>query len=76
MHNHYTERWEGPIRGLRLPLIVWNTLTDEGITTLDALKAVADRLERLPKIGAKMAQLIREELAHASASEGNSSGRN
>ena len=76
MPNHFDERWEGPIRGLRLPLIVWNTLRDEGITTLDQLRAVADQLERLPGIGAKMARVTRDELTRASAPEGSSSGRN
>jgi hypothetical protein len=76
MPNHFDERWEGPIRGLRLPLIVWNTLMDEGITTLDQLRAVADQLERLPGIGSKMARVTRDELARASAPEGSSSGRN
>jgi DNA-directed RNA polymerase alpha subunit len=75
MPNHFDERWEGPIRGLRLPLIVWNTLRDEGITTLDQLRAVADQLERLPGIGSKMAWVTREELARASTSEGRSSAQ-
>lgn len=76
MPNHFNERWEGPIKGLRLPLIVWNTLMDEGITTLDELRAIADQLERLPGIGSKMAWVTREELAHASDPSGNSWGRN
>jgi hypothetical protein len=74
MPNHFDERWLGPIRGLRLPLTVWNTLMDEGITTLDQLRAIADQLERLPGIGSKMARVTREELARASAPEGSSSG--
>lgn len=76
MPNHFAERWEGPIRGLRLPLIVWNTLMDEGITTLDQLWAIADQLERLPGIGSKMARVTREELARALAPEERASGRN
>jgi hypothetical protein len=76
MPNHFHERWEGPIRGLRLPLIVWNTLMDEGITTLDQLRAVANQLERLPGIGSKMARVTREELARASPPEASSSGQN
>ena len=76
MPNHFNERWEGPIKGLRLPLIVWNTLMDEGITTLDELRAIAEQLERLPGIGSKMARVTREELARASAPSGNSWGRN
>jgi hypothetical protein len=75
MPNHFNECWEGPIRGLRLPLIVWNTLRDEGITTLDQLRAVADQLERLPGIGSKMARVTRDELARASTPEASSSGQ-
>jgi endonuclease III len=67
MPNLFDERWEGPIRGLRLPLRVWNTLMEEGITTLDQLRAVAHQLECLPGIGPKMARVTREELARASA---------
>jgi hypothetical protein len=62
MPNHYLERWEGPIKGLRLPLAAWNSLHDEGITTLDQLKAVANQLEQFVGIGTKIAGLIREEL--------------
>jgi len=69
MPNYFNERWEGPIRGLRLPLTVWNRLADEGITTFDQLKAIVDQLERLDKIGPKIAQVIREELAHMAAPE-------
>ena len=65
MPNHYNDRLEGPIRGLRLPLAVWNVLIEEGITTIDQLWAVADRLERFPSIGVKMARLVREELARS-----------
>jgi len=76
MPNYFDERWDGPIRGLRLPLRVWNTLMDEGITTLDQLRAVADQLERLPGIGSKMARVTRDELARASVPEGSSSSQN
>ncbi|WP_201840847.1 hypothetical protein [Microvirga zambiensis] len=69
MPNHYNERWVGPIKGIRLPLADWNSLQDEGITTIDQLAAVADRLERLPGIGLNMARVIREELARLSAVE-------
>ncbi|WP_162820757.1 hypothetical protein [Microvirga calopogonii] len=69
MPNHYKERWEGPIRGLRLPLAAWNSLHKEGITTIDQLTAVADRLERLPGIGLTMARIIRQELARLAATE-------
>jgi endonuclease III len=57
------ERFGGPIRGLRLPLNAWDALRAEGITTIGQLREVADRLETLPGIGPKTAQLIREELA-------------
>jgi predicted flap endonuclease-1-like 5' DNA nuclease len=69
MPSHFHERWEGSIRGLRLPIVVWNSLRDEGITTLDQLKAVADRLEQIVGIGSKLAQVIREELANLAAAE-------
>ena len=70
MPNHYSERWEGPIRGLRLPLAAWNSLHDEGITTIDQLRAAADRLERMVGIGSKTAHVIRAELTRVSAPEG------
>jgi DNA-directed RNA polymerase alpha subunit len=57
------EDCEGPIRGLRLPLNAWNALDRENITTLSQLIAIADRVERLPGIGAKTALAIRGELA-------------
>ena len=69
MPNQYCERWEGPIRGLRLPLAAWNSLQREGITTIDHLKAEADRLEKLVGIGPKMARMIQDELARVSAPE-------
>jgi hypothetical protein len=56
------ENCEGPIRGLRLPLNAWNVLDRENITTLPQLTAIADRIERLPGIGAKTALAIRVEL--------------
>jgi DNA-directed RNA polymerase alpha subunit len=68
MQNHYRERWGGPIRGLQLPLAVWNSLQNAGITTMDQLKAVEDRLERtIPGVGPRSARIIREELARVSA---------
>jgi DNA-directed RNA polymerase alpha subunit len=73
MSTHFAERWRGPIKGLHLPLIVWNALKNEGITSLDELRAIAGRLERLPGIGPKMARATREELARVSASEGQGS---
>jgi hypothetical protein len=62
------ERFEGPIRGLRLPLNAWDALRREGITTIGQLGDMADRLETLPGIGPKTAHLIREELARVMAS--------
>ena len=53
----------GPIRGLRLPRHAWEGLRKHGITTIDHLKAIADRLERLEQIGPKTARVIRDELA-------------
>jgi hypothetical protein len=67
MPTHYDERWGGPIRGLRLPLTIWNSLRDEGITTISRLQAIADQLEKLDGIGPKLARIIREELARVSA---------
>jgi hypothetical protein len=64
-------RWEligGPIRGLRLPFDAWEALRREGITTLDRLRASADRIHTLPGIGPRTAQLIREELARVTSS--------
>ena len=52
----------GPIDGLRLPRRAWKMLQQENITTLDRLKAVADRIERFERIGPKTAQAIRAEL--------------
>ena len=76
MPSHFDDRWEGPIIGLRLPLTAWTSLKDEGITTIDQLAAVADQLERLPGIGPKTAQVLREELARVSAPEGSSPRQN
>jgi hypothetical protein len=61
------ERYGGPTRGLRLPLNAWDALQRESITTIEQLRAVADRLETLPRIGPKTAHLIREELARVTA---------
>jgi hypothetical protein len=62
MHKGLYEDCEGPIRGLRLPLNAWNVLDRENIATLPQLVAIADRVERLPGIGAKTALAIRVEL--------------
>jgi DNA-directed RNA polymerase alpha subunit len=75
MPNYYVERLRGPIKGLRLPLIAWNRLKAEGITTLDQLKAVADELEYLNRVGPKTARTIREELSRLEASEEQPSDR-
>jgi hypothetical protein len=53
----------GPITGLRLPRHAWEGLHKHRITTIDQLKASADRLERLERIGPKTARVVREELA-------------
>jgi DNA-directed RNA polymerase alpha subunit len=62
MHKGLFDDCEGPIRGLRLPLNAWNVLDRENITTIAQLTAIADRIERLPGIGAKTALAIRVEL--------------
>ena len=53
----------GPIKRLCLPRHAWEGLQKHGINTFDQLVAVADRLERLERIGPKTAQVIRKELA-------------
>ncbi len=53
----------GPIKSLCLPRHAWEGLQKHGINTFDQLVAVADRLERLERIGPKTAQVIRKELA-------------
>ncbi len=67
--SHYHEHVEGPIRGLRLPSVVWNKLQDENITTFDQLKAAAHRLDQIFGIGPKMARVIQDEIARVAASE-------
>jgi hypothetical protein len=76
MPNQSNDRWGGPIGGLRLPLNAWRSLSEEGITTIDGLRAIAGQLEGLPGIGPKTAQVIREEITRVSAPEGGSSGQN
>ena len=62
--NRYYDRvYKGPIRELRLTHAAWEALREEGITTLDQLRTVANQLEKLPGIGPKTARHIREELA-------------
>jgi hypothetical protein len=63
MPKGFYEDCEGPIRGLRLPLNAWDVLHRERITTLAQLRTRADRIDRLPGIGAKTALAIRAELA-------------
>jgi hypothetical protein len=66
MPNGPWQRCEGHIPGLLLSQIAWNALQREGIMTLDQLRAVADRIERIERIegiGVKIAQAIRDELA-------------
>jgi hypothetical protein len=75
MPNRYQECFEGPIRGLRLPLAAWNSLHAEGITTLDQLRAAAYQLEQLVGIGPTLARVIRAELARVAAAEEQSSDR-
>ena len=52
----------GPIKSLCLPRHAWEGLQKHGINTFDQLVAVAERLERLERIGPKTAQVIRKEL--------------
>ena len=60
----------GPIDSLRLPRRAWKALQQENITTLDQLRSMAGRIERvLPGIGRKTAQRIRAELARITVSE-------
>ncbi|KFG68723.1 hypothetical protein JH26_14750 [Microvirga sp. BSC39] len=70
MLNHHDERWEGPIRGLRLPLTAWRRLQEDGVSTIDQLRAIVNKLETVPGIGPKTAQVIRAELARTSPAEG------
>jgi hypothetical protein len=59
----HDEKIPGPIEGLRLPPRAWAVLRRERITTIDRLRAVADRLERFDGVGPGTALAIREELA-------------
>jgi hypothetical protein len=70
MPQTFYDLCEGPIPGLRLPLNAWEVLQRENITTLDQLKAVADRIERFEGIGHRTAQAIRAELTRLAASDG------
>lgn len=72
MHKGLFEDCEGPIRGLRLPLNAWNALHREGVTTIDQLRAMADKIHTLPGIGAKTALAIRVELGRVARLEAQS----
>jgi hypothetical protein len=72
MHKGLFEDCEGPIRGLRLPLNAWNALHREGVTTIDQLRAMANKIHTLPGIGAKTALAIRVELGRVARLEAQS----
>jgi hypothetical protein len=72
MHEGFFEDCRGPIRGLRLPLDAWNALQRQGITTIDQLRAMADRIHWLPGIGSKTALAIRVELGRVALLEAQS----
>jgi hypothetical protein len=65
----------GPIEGLYLPPSVWEVLRREHIGTIDQLRAQADRLEQLDGIETRMAQVIRQVLAHFAPPEDQPSGK-
>lgn len=52
----------------RLAMADGEALQREGITILDRLRTMADQVHTLPRIGPKMAHLIREELARVTSS--------
>jgi hypothetical protein len=58
----------GPIKGIHLPPEAWHILRRENVTTLNKLRAVADRLEQFRGIGPRRAQAIRAELARVTSS--------
>jgi hypothetical protein len=70
MENAFYQRYEGPIRGLRLPLKTWDVLRRQNITTMDELQAAAERVHRFEGIGAKTARLIRDEITRVMAPKG------
>jgi hypothetical protein len=59
----------GPIQGLYLPPPAWDVLRRENIQTLEQLKAAADQLEQFDGISVRMAQVIRQALAHVALPE-------
>ncbi len=69
MDKGFFDDCEGPIQGLRLPLNAWNALQTGGITTIDQLRVMADRIQWLPGIGSKMALTIRVELGRVALLE-------
>ena len=70
MQKGLREICDGPITGLRFPPWVWDLLRRERITTLDQLRAVADRMERVyPGIGQRTAQAIRDEITRVTSSD-------
>ena len=70
MENAFYQRYEGPISGLRLPRKTWDVLRRHSITTMDEIRAAADRVHRFEGIGPKTARLIREEIARVTAPKG------
>ena len=59
---YVNQSYHGHIRGLHLPQNAWQALQNAEIRTLDELKAVAVRIEQLPGVGPKTAQVIKAEL--------------
>ena len=67
---HFYSTCPGPIGGLYLPVSAWDVLRREDIGTIDQLRVHADRLEQFDGMEARMAQVIRQTLAHVASSEG------
>jgi hypothetical protein len=65
----FFEACEGPIGGLRLPLNAWVALEHANITTLEQLKAVADRIEGIRGIGPRTADAVKAELERLATRE-------
>ena len=72
---HFYRTCAGPIEGLYLPAVAWDVLQRENIQTIDQLRAHADRLEQFDGVEVRMAQVIRQALAHVASSEDQASGR-
>lgn len=66
---HFYDTCVGSIEGLCLPLLAWDVLRRENIDTINQLRVKADQLEQLDGIGSRMAHIIRQELARATALE-------